>query len=450
MTALSTPHRVGRIIVAVLAGLLAAAVVLAVGGGPGSSGFGGVALGAVATVVAGLATWRVASGGARSGSASLDPLTAVIDRVARPAPLDEVLQQVVDALRHGSGRRAVEIWCVVGDQLVLTHRRPLVDRDPVELDATVVAAATNAGIVGDAWLRTWLPSFVGDATATERTRATPLALQGELAGVVALRRNADDVPFGRADDDRLARLARPLAAALNQARLTRELEQSVDELGRRNDDLQASRARLVAVADAERRRIERDLHDGVQARLTALTMKVQRVQHRLGQNHDDVARLLDEVEDELVESAADLRILAHGIVPPLLLTGGLGDALRGVASRSPMPVTVDVPGSDRLRPEVETAVYYCCVEALQNAAKHAGDGASAQVRVVRDSTRLRFEVVDDGVGLPPDVTTGHGLDNMADRIGALGGTVVISSGIGGQGVRVAGQVPVGPDDVADK
>ena len=257
-------------------------------------------------------------------------------------------------------------------------------------------------------------------------------------------------PFDPIDDEALTRVQHPLAAALQHARLDAELEATIDELRGRNTELQRSRARLVAVADAERRRLERDLHDGAQSHLTALEVKLQLAKALVDRTPERAGELIGALEDDVAGAVEELRSLSHGIVPSLLLTGGLRDALAGAASRASVPVTVDDIAATRFRPEVEAAVYFCCLEALQNVAKHAGRGAAARVTVSSDGHSLRFVVADDGVGVngtDPDRRLpggGQGLLNMADRIGALGGSVTLRSGPDG-GAEVIGQVPLTPD-----
>jgi signal transduction histidine kinase len=145
-----------------------------------------------------------------------------------------------------------------------------------------------------------------------------------------------------------------------------------------------------------------------------------------------------------VESALDeLRTLAQGIYPPLLSSSGLAEALAAASRRTPMPVRLKTDGVGRYQPELEAAVYYCCLEALQNASKHAGDGASACLRLWEEAGNLRFEVDDDGAGFDPaHGIAGAGLTNMRDRIGAVGGSLRIESAPGA-GTNVHGAVPTG-------
>ena len=145
--------------------------------------------------------------------------------------------------------------------------------------------------------------------------------------------------------------------------------------------------------------------------------------------------------DELRKQAEELRDLAHGIYPPLLADSGLAEALRAAGRRSPLPVTVTAAGIGRYDLDVETAVYFCCLEALQNAAKHAA-GASVQVRLWEESGGLLFSVADDGPGFDAALArNGHGYTNMADRLGAIGGTVRWDS-VPGAGTTISGSVPL--------
>jgi signal transduction histidine kinase len=267
--------------------------------------------------------------------------------------------------------------------------------------------------------------------------------RGKVLGLLLAERAPAEPPFSEEDDRVLGDLARQVGTALRNVQLDSALEATVDELRARNAELQGSRARLVAVADAERRRLERDLHDGAQQHLTALGVKLELAAALAGD--DPVAKAsFAELRVDLDEARAQLRALAHGIFPPLLTIGGLPDALPHLASRAPLPVTVGVP-STRWDAEAEAAVYFCCSEALQNVAKHAGPGARASVRVWEDAGALRFSVHDDGAGFattgPASAPTSRGLVNMADRLGAIGGELTVASAPGA-GTTVAGCLPL--------
>jgi signal transduction histidine kinase len=205
-------------------------------------------------------------------------------------------------------------------------------------------------------------------------------------------------------------------------------------------EVQESRARILASADAERRRIERDLHDGAQQRLVALRIKLELAEELLAEDPIRGRALLHEIGDETVEALEDVRSLAHGVYPALLTHRGLGDALRDAALRSPVPVSVRVGRLGRYAPEVESAVYFCCLEAMQNAVKH-GLGASRIVITLNDEGELAFDVADDGAGFDLATTPpGAGFANMRDRLAAVGGRLTHRSQPG-DGTCVAGVVP---------
>jgi signal transduction histidine kinase len=242
-------------------------------------------------------------------------------------------------------------------------------------------------------------------------------------------------------NDELGRLYEQLESqATELADWNRTLEARVDEQVR---ELRASRTRVVVAADAERRRIERDLHDGAQQHLIGLAIQL-RLVGELADSHPEKAKeLLRGLDDEVQATLEHLRDLAHGIYPPLLQDRGLPDALAAAALRAPIDARVDARGLGRYPPDVEATVYFCCLEALQNAAKHAGAGATAAIRVHTSEGSLSFEVTDDGSGF--DVggrrTGGVGMTNMRDRVGALGGSLYLDSAPGA-GTTISGTIPL--------
>ncbi len=207
-------------------------------------------------------------------------------------------------------------------------------------------------------------------------------------------------------------------------------------------DVAASRQRLVGAADNARQQIERDLHDGAQQQLVALRVKLELAREALeqedsGRGTEMVAGLGAEVE-EIIE---EVRALARGIYPALLASDGLGEALRATGQRSAVPVTIDAAGLGRLPAETERAVYFCCLEALQNVAKHA-DGATAIRIVLSREGELRFEIADDGCGFAAGPQNGgSGITGMRDRLAAVGGQLWVESAPG-QGTRVRGRLPL--------
>jgi signal transduction histidine kinase len=207
--------------------------------------------------------------------------------------------------------------------------------------------------------------------------------------------------------------------------------------------LRASRARIVASADQERHRLERDLHDGAQQRLFLLQVKLARL-------HDEVrdaavAARIDEIEEDAREALEELRVLAHGIYPTVLVERGVAEALLAFAIDAPLIVEVTDHWIGRCSPTIEAALYFCALEAIQNAAKHGGKNARVTVDLDRDGDRVDLSVADDGVGFQPGGDSdGIGLVTMRDRIGAVGGDLEVVSEPGA-GVTVHVTVPSAPE-----
>ena len=219
--------------------------------------------------------------------------------------------------------------------------------------------------------------------------------------------------------------------ALVNARLHAEVRAQLETV-------QESRARIVTAADAERRRIERDLHDGAQQRLVALALELRSAQRQLGDSGDpDVERLLSSTADELQVAVEELRELAQGIHPGILTQGGLAHALEELAARAPLPVAVDAT-QERFSPEIEATAYFVACEALTNVVKHA-NASKASIGARRDDGLLVIEVSDDGGGGAAQ-SGGSGLRGLTDRVEARGGRLVVES-IQGSGTRVRGEIP---------
>jgi signal transduction histidine kinase len=272
-------------------------------------------------------------------------------------------------------------------------------------------------------------------------RAAPASHSGELLGLLVMERANDDEGFAEEDERVLVELARQVGLALHNVELDSALQESLANLEQANADLQASRARIVATGDAERRKIERNLHDGAQQHLVALAVNLRLAKDIVAEDPEGAVEMLDALAEAVKETIQELRDLAHGIYPPLLMDSGIPEALRAAANRSPLSVSVEADGVGRHPSEVEAAVYFCCLEALQNAAKHAPE-ASVQIVVREEDGTLRFSVSDDGPGFDiAAATAGHGYVNMSDRLGAIGGTVDWRSAPG-EGATISGELPL--------
>jgi signal transduction histidine kinase len=213
------------------------------------------------------------------------------------------------------------------------------------------------------------------------------------------------------------------------------------ELAERAEELRRSRARVVAATDRERRRIERDLHDGAQQRLIGIGIGLSRAKALCRADPAAAADMLDSLRHELRVAHDELRNLAQGVYPPVLTEHGLEAALQSAADRCPLPVTVALDPVGRHHPDVEAALYFCCVEALQNAAKHSR-ARSIRVACGRDGSMLWITVADDGVGFDAATTPGgRGIVNIRDRLGAIGGELEVV-GRRDAGVVVRGLVPI--------
>jgi signal transduction histidine kinase len=242
----------------------------------------------------------------------------------------------------------------------------------------------------------------------------------------------------RADPDLVDAAATFAIMALENERLEAQVESSLREV-------RDSRARIQATADDERRRIERDLHDGAQQRLVGLRIKLELAEEVMPSDPVRGRELLHEIGDDTIEALEEVRALAHGVYPALLARQGLADALREAVLHSPLPARLQAESIGRYPERVESAVYFCSLEAMQNATKHAL-GATEVVVELRGDGVLRFEVRDDGNGFDPAATSGAGLSNMRDRLAAVGGELAVVSAVG-HGTRVIGTVPAAPDPI---
>jgi len=325
---------------------------------------------------------------------------------------DEVLPRMARVLREGSGAESATVWLRSGDALRPAASFPdgAVGQQPLLRGGDVVAASPGA------------------------TRVVAVRHHDELLGALSIvkRRGESVTPI---EDKLVNDLAHQAGLVLKNVRLA-------DDLQARLDELRASRQRLVAAQDDERRRLERDLHDGAQQHLVALRVKLGLVEMLARKDPEKMAAAIGDLKGDAGEALATLRDLAHGIYPPLLAEQGLGAALQAHARKLTLPVEVDADGIERYAEETEAAVYFCCLEALQNAQKYSA-ASRVEVRLRAVDGTLRFAVSDDGRGFDvASAARGAGMTNMRDRLDALGGTLDVASEPG-RGTQVSGCVPVG-------
>ena len=362
-------------------------------------------------------------------------------QLSQGVPMAELLLQIAEALRDTFKLDVAEVWVCEGGALSLAAAEPARERTPISLTPAEESIVANARVSGVAWAKVWLPALL-EGRADASLRVAPIAVSGQLLGLMVIERSRKGDSLPDEADAILDEVARELAVGINKARLDAALRASLEQLRRQAADLRASRGRLVAAADEERRRIERNLHDGAQQHLVGLAVKVRLLEQLAERDPVRAKALMQELQGDVSATIDELRSLAHGIYPPLLSSSGLGEALAAACRRASVPASLESDGVGRHPPEVETAIYFCCLEALQNVGKYAGDGASAHVRLWEEAGGLLFEVDDDGAGFDPNGhAAGAGLTNMRDRLGAVGGTLRVESAVG-QGTRVRGAVPI--------
>jgi signal transduction histidine kinase len=257
--------------------------------------------------------------------------------------------------------------------------------------------------------------------------------QGELLGALTVTKRRSEA-LTPVENKLLDDLARQAGLVLRNAGLTESLKA-------RLNDLRDSRKRLVAAQDEARRRLERNLHDGAQQNLVALKVKLGLAKALATKDPQKTAEVLDQLAADTDEAVETLRDLARGIYPPLLAERGLAAALESQARKATLPVAVDADGIGRYSQDTEAAVYFCVLEALQNVQKYARAN-SVEVRLAQTDDVLSAAVKDDGSGFDlSSVTKGSGLQNMEDRLDALGGTVEIESAPG-SGATVTIRLPI--------
>jgi signal transduction histidine kinase len=341
-------------------------------------------------------------------------LSEFSERVGEAVATEELLARMARVLGEGTGAVRADVWLAVDDELRPTTTWPgesQVELAPLPIDGPQIP---------------WIEG-VANAVAVRH--------QGELFGALSVVKSGNET-LTPTEEKLMADLGRQAGLVLRNMRLTSDLRAKVEEL-------RASRQRIVAAGDEERRRLERNLHDGAQQELVAIKVQLSLAEDmadELEGDNEELLALLARLKEQTGDAVDSLRDLARGIYPPLLAAEGLQTALNAQARKSPLDIEVDAEVG-RYPQDLEAAVYFCCLEAFQNAAKYAGH-CEVNVRLREEDGGLRFDVADSGCGFDPtSVESGMGTRNMSDRIESLDGRLTITSTPGG-GTTVSGWVPL--------
>jgi signal transduction histidine kinase len=339
-------------------------------------------------------------------------LSEFSERLGNTYANEELLPRMARALGEGTGAARADVWVRVGDEL-----RP----EAAWPDDAETLSPRPA------------PTPEEEGAVTTSSMFEPVRHHGELLGALSIEKRPGESMT--ATEEKLVRdLAAQAGLVLRNVGLTEDLLDTIEQL-------RASRQRLVSAQDEERRRLERNLHDGAQQQLVALAVKLRLLEQLVERDPVQARSVAAQLQGDTTEALEELRDLARGIYPPLLADKGLVAALESQARKSVVPVSVEADGVGRYAREAEAAVYFSCLEALQNVAKYAS-ASRATITLSDGDGRLRFEVSDDGVGFDAaSQSNGSGLQGIADRLAALDGEIEIRSAPGA-GTTVAGVLPV--------
>ncbi len=391
-------------------------VVVVLGGGAliGHTDSPSVPLSVLATTVVALLFARVQAALERAairwGLAAATPydvLSQFSDAVTSAYATDELPARMAMLLAQGTGAQWAQVWLHVSGRVTLAATWPT----DVDADRTPPSLRHEDIVVTD-----------------EGLRALPVRHGRQLLGVLRLQERPG-LALTLVEERLFAGLAAQAGLVLKWVALRAELDDRRAELLVRSEQIKASRERLIETQDSERSRLERDLHDGAQQHLVALTVNLRLAHTIAGRSPDRAAVVLSEQAVAALVAIETLSTLSRGIYPRQLADEGLGAALRSAVAGSAMPVTIDTDGLARLPAPVEAALYFCCMEAVQNAAKHS-EAATVSVRVDENRYRWQLTVTDDGTGFDQThaaAASGAGLANMLDRLDAVGGTVQVVS-----------------------
>ena len=340
-------------------------------------------------------------------------LSEFSERLGNAYANEELLPRMARALAEGTGASHADVWVRIGDEL----RAEAVWPPDADRPAPLPADASTEGLLSSSAMR------------------EPVRHLGELLGALSITKKPGESIT--ATEQKLVRdLAAQAGLVMRNVALTEQLMGTIDEL-------RASRQRLVTAQDEGRRRIERNLHDGAQQQIVALTVKLRLLGQLVDHDTEKAKSMASDLQSDANDALEQLRDLARGIYPPLLADQGLVAALEAQARKASLPTEVRSDGIGRYPQDTEAAVYFCVLEALNNVAKYAG-ATRAEVNLAQTDGHLSFSVVDDGAGFDTAATSyGTGVQGMADRLDAIGGALSVRSREG-EGTTVEGRIPAAP------
>jgi len=338
-------------------------------------------------------------------------LSEFSERLGNTYASEELLPRMARALAEGTGAARADVWVRSGDHL--------------RSEAAWPAAAESVETVPI--------SSIEQRSSATTSMLEPVRHDGELLGALSVRKKPGD-PVTPTEERLVRDLAAQAGLVMRNVALTEQLMEHIRQL-------RASRQRLVTAQDEERRKLERNLHDGAQQQIVALSVKLRLLEQFIERDAEKAKSMAGALQADVAGALEELRDFARGIYPPLLADQGLVAALGSQSRRSVVPVAIEGDGIGRFPREVEAAVYFSCLEALQNVSKYA-EASKVTLRLSCGDGRLRFEVEDDGVGFEADrMTYGTGIQGIADRLSALGGEMRIRS-TPGAGTSVVGELPI--------
>jgi signal transduction histidine kinase len=337
-------------------------------------------------------------------------LSQFSDRLGNAYANEELLPRMARALAEGTGASRADVWVRVGDEL----RAEAVWPQDAHRPEPLIDSANTEGSLSSSSMR------------------EPVRHRGELLGALSITKKPG-VSITATEEKLVRDLAAQAGLVMRNVALAEQLMDTIEEL-------RASRQRLVIAQDERAKRLERNLHDGAQQQIVALTVKLRLLGQLMDRDVEKAKSMASDLQTDATDALEQLRDLARGIYPPLLADQGLVAALEAQARKASVPTEVRSDGIGRYPQDIEAAVYFCVLEALNNVAKYA-EATRAEVNLAQVDGHLRFAVVDDGTGFDTaEMSYGTGVQGMADRLDAIGGALQVVSREG-EGTTIEGQIP---------